>query len=109
MNMLKGIVELGWEVLWKNLAMCLNFRSETALNCAKKVTDHHKGCTMCRIVREAVTKELIVPFVRQELSSGNPNLTPSEFLDHLWGAYAIPLALSVVHRPSSVVCRLCPP
>ena len=38
------------------------------------------------------------------------------FLAHLWGAYAIPLALSVVrrpssvvNRPSSVVCRLCPP
>ena len=45
----------------------------------RKVTDHHKGWTMCRIVREAVTKKLIVPFVRQELSGGNPNLTPSEF------------------------------
>ena len=30
-------------------------------------------------------------------------------LAHLWGAYAIPLALSVVRRESSVVCRLCPP
>ena len=27
------------------------------------------------------------------------------FLSHLWGAYAIPLALSVVRRPSSVVNR----
>ena len=38
------------------------------------------------------------------------------FLAHLWGAYAIPVALSgvrrsssVVRRPSYVVCRLCPP
>ena len=31
------------------------------------------------------------------------------FLAHLWGAYAIPMALSGVRRPSSVVCRLCPP
>ena len=31
------------------------------------------------------------------------------FLAHLWGAYAIPVALSVVRRESSVVCRLCPP
>ena len=31
------------------------------------------------------------------------------FLAHLWGAYAIPLALSVVRRESFVVCRLCPP
>ena len=32
-----------------------------------------------------------------------------EFLAHLWGAYAIPLLLSVVCRESFVVCRLCPP
>ena len=32
-----------------------------------------------------------------------------QFLAHLWGAYAITLALSVVRRESSVVCRLCPP
>ena len=31
------------------------------------------------------------------------------FLAHLWGAYAIPVALSGVRRSSSVVCRLCPP
>ena len=28
------------------------------------------------------------------------------FLAHLWGAYAIPVALSVVRCPSYVVCRL---
>ena len=30
-------------------------------------------------------------------------------LAHLWGAYAVTLALFVVRRESSVVCRLCPP
>ena len=39
----------------------------------------------------------------------HPKAPPARFLAHLWGAYAIPLALSVVRRPSSVVCRLCPP
>ena len=33
----------------------------------------------------------------------------NQFLAHLWGAYAIPMALSGVRRPSYVVCRLCPP
>ena len=33
----------------------------------------------------------------------------THFLAHLWGAYAIPVALSGVRRPSYVVCRLCPP
>ena len=32
-----------------------------------------------------------------------------KLLAHLWGAYAVPLALSVVRRELSVVCRLCPP
>ena len=43
-------------------------------------------------------------------------LSQSVLLAHLWGAYAIPVALSgvrrpsfVVRRPSYVVCRLCPP
>ena len=36
-------------------------------------------------------------------------LLNSSFLAHLWGAYAIPVALSGVRRPSYVVCRLCPP
>ena len=31
------------------------------------------------------------------------------FLAHLWGAYAIPLALSLICRQSSVLCLLCPP
>ena len=34
---------------------------------------------------------------------------PEPLLAHLWGAYAIPVALSVVRCPSYVVCRLCPP
>ena len=32
-----------------------------------------------------------------------------KLLAHLWGAYAIPVALSGVRRSSYVVCRLCPP
>ena len=31
---------------------------------------------------------------------------PHEFLAHLWGAYAIPVALSGVRRPTSVVRRV---
>ena len=30
-------------------------------------------------------------------------------LAHLWGAYAIPMALSVIRCTSYFVCRLCPP
>ena len=33
----------------------------------------------------------------------------SSLLAHLWGAYAIPVALFVVRHPLYFVCRLCPP
>ena len=39
----------------------------------------------------------------------SPTYLPKNFLAHLWGAYAIPVALSVVRRSSYIVCRLCPP
>ena len=43
MNMVKGVIEFAWDVFWKEISICLNFRSEAALHCAKKVSDHHKG------------------------------------------------------------------
>ena len=77
MNMVKGIVELACYVVWKNLAMCMKFRSETALQYAKKVSDHHKGWT-----GHAITRELIVPFVQAERakSENQQNLSTHSFL-----------------------------
>ncbi len=91
MNMVKGIVELGWDVFWKDLAICMNFRSETALLFCKKVSDHHKGWTLCRIAREAITKELILPYVRQELGKDDSPLksgkvSVAEFLKFVMNA-----------------------
>ena len=41
------------------------------------------------------------------LSLAHPKTSsPFHFLAHLWGAYAIPVALSVVRRESSVVRRV---
>ena len=37
------------------------------------------------------------------------SLFPVLVLAHLWGAYAIPVALSVVRRLSYVLFRLCTP
>lgn len=63
-----------------SLAICMNFRSENVLQYCKKVSDHHKGWTMCRIARQSITQELIVPFVRQELVKSEPDLAVSKFL-----------------------------
>lgn len=80
MNMLKGLVELLWDVIWKDLAICLNFRSESALSFCKKVNDHHKGWTLLLIARDSITSELIVPFVRANMCEDAPDLSVSAFI-----------------------------
>ena len=42
MNAIKAFVELTWDVFWREVVMLFNFKSDIALKCAKKVTDHHK-------------------------------------------------------------------
>ncbi len=75
------------------MAICMNFRSETALLFCKKVGDHHKGWTLCRIVREAITRELILPYVRQALGKDDSPLKRgrvlvAEFLNFIMNATA---------------------
>ena len=79
MNMLKGLTELCWSVFWCTLAKTMNFTSEKALLYCKKVSDHHKGWQLLTIAHEALTRELIVPFVREELGKDEPNLSPVQF------------------------------
>ena len=85
-NMVRGIIELGWDIFWKELAMTMNFRSETALRYAKAASDHHKAWTLCRISREALTKELIVPFVRAQLVEEDPDLSSAAFFKFIMKA-----------------------
>ena len=62
------------------------YQSETAQKYAKKVSDHHKGWTLCRIAKTAITRELLVPFVRQEITKEHPDLTPKAFLKFIMQA-----------------------
>ena len=80
MNMVKSYVELTWDIFWKSLVQLLNFKSENALKAAKKVSDHHKGWQLCTIAREALVKELLTPWVRMQLNSPTPDLSPGTFL-----------------------------
>jgi hypothetical protein len=64
MNMLKAYVDVCWELYWEEMVKALNYKSDTALKYARKVNDHHKGWTQLCIAREAVTDELLVPYVR---------------------------------------------
>ena len=83
MNMLKGITELCWDVFWKNLAQLMNFTSEKALLCCKRVSDHRKGWTLATIARDAISCELVLPFVREQLKKGDTNLSAVEFAKFL--------------------------
>ena len=82
-NMVKAFVDLTWNVFFRELAITMNFRSEMALKYAQKVSDHHKGWTLCRIARESVCRELVVPFVHEKLEVGQQNLTAKEFFEYV--------------------------
>ena len=79
MNMIKGITSTCWEIFWRVLAQTMNFKSDKALQCCRQVTDHHKGWQLFTIAYEALSHELIVPFVREELKKASPNLTALAF------------------------------
>ena len=51
------------------------FKSENAMKYDKKGADHQKSWTLCTIAREALTKELLVSYVRHELRNGTPTTT----------------------------------
>ena len=80
MNLVKSIVEFSWEIFWKQMAICLNFKSENAQKAAKRVSDHHKGWAMLSIARTALAKELVLPFVRIELAKEHNDLTTVNFM-----------------------------
>jgi len=51
MNIIRSLVEFSWEIFWKSMSICLNFRSENVQKAAKRVTDHHKGWHLLRITQ----------------------------------------------------------
>ena len=79
MNMIKAITNTCWDIFWKVLAQSMNFKSEKALQCCRQVTDHHKGWQLFTIAYEALSRELVLPFVREELRKDQPKLSALEF------------------------------
>lgn len=61
----------------------MNFKSENALKAAKRVSDHHKGWQLCTVPREALVRELVVPWVRAQLGMEHPELSPDKFFKFL--------------------------
>ena len=81
-NMVRSFVELTWDIFYREMCVLFNFRSDIALHYCKKVSDHHKGWTLCRIAHEALVAELMVPFVRNELVKDEPTITPAAFIKY---------------------------
>ena len=79
MNMTKGITSTCWEIFWRVLAQTMNLKSDKALQCCSHENDDHKGWQLFTIAYEALSHELIVPFVREELKKASPNLTALAF------------------------------
>ena len=71
-NMVECIFKLLRVVLLKFVAKLLGFRSERALSYVycKTASDHHKSWEILQIVFQALSKELLVVFVREKLSKG---------------------------------------
>ena len=69
-NMVKCIFKLLWIVLLSSVAKLLGFRSERALSYCKTASDHHKSWEILQIVFKAVSKELLIAFVREKLVNG---------------------------------------
>lgn len=61
----------------------MNFKSDKVLLYCKIVSDHHKGWQLLNIAHEALTQELMVPFVRKELTKEVPDLSPVNFASFL--------------------------
>ncbi|MES9969685.1 MAG: hypothetical protein ABW092_06590, partial [Candidatus Thiodiazotropha sp.] len=69
-NMVKCLFKLLWVVLLCRVSKLLGFRSERAQNYCKAASGHHKSWEILQIVFRAVSKELLIAFVRQNLANG---------------------------------------
>ncbi|KAJ8309717.1 hypothetical protein KUTeg_011582 [Tegillarca granosa] len=77
--MFKSFVELNWNVFFSELCKLMGLKSENAQNAAKKCTDNHKTWSLLQIAYEGTLQELMIPYVRECLTS-NSELSPKGFL-----------------------------
>ena len=80
MNLVRTIVEFCWDIFWRDMAYLMNFKSENALRACKRVSDHHKGWQLLKIARVAISKELVLPFVRSQMAKGDADLSVVNFM-----------------------------
>ena len=79
MNMGKYFLEFNWEVFMSSLAMELGFSSEADQLYAKRGGNIHHTMTLLKVAYKGTWMELLVPYVRERLSSGK-ELSVNDFL-----------------------------
>ena len=75
MNMTKSCFKLLWNVILEDIAEVMGYTSTRAKTACQKCTDHHKAWQLLKISMIAVSKELVLPFVRECLARDiNPSV-----------------------------------
>ena len=75
-NMTRACFKLLWVPVIEELAKLLNYSSDKALKCCKNAYNHHKSFQILTILFFGTCDELIVPYVRHAMSTGQqPSLT----------------------------------
>ena len=69
LNLMKAFVELNWDICFKVLAQLMGWRSENALQNAKKCTDTHKTWQMILVFYIGTLEELLVNYARISLAN----------------------------------------
>jgi hypothetical protein len=82
MNLVKSFIELTWDIFYQEMVKIYGFTTDNALNGAKRVSDHHKAWTLLTIAREALTAELLLPYVRTMLGQ-DIDMSPAHFFKYI--------------------------
>ena len=68
--MCKSFFKLNWKVFIEEIVKELGYRSENALKYALSCSDHHKTWSICEIILLALTDELLYPYVKKSICTG---------------------------------------
>ena len=72
MNMARHFIDLKWDSFLSKLASELCFVSEAAQKFVRGGSDHDKTMSVLKVEHIQLWKEMLLPYVRDRLSSGSP-------------------------------------
>lgn len=79
MNMARHFIDLNWDIFLSKLASKLGFVSEAAQKFVRRGSDHHKTMSVLKDAHIGLWKEMLIPYVRDQLSSSSP-LSVNDYL-----------------------------